>query len=99
METNKKALKKAFTELRKKGYFARQNHTCCQTCGWSEVPDGIEKVVFYHNQDKEDLDKTGSCHLAWSGNGEEIVEVLKSNGIVVEWGGSEKNRIKININQ
>ena len=38
------------------GYFAKENHTCCNSCGWSDVPDvQYDKVIFYHNQDLDSL--------------------------------------------
>jgi len=96
---NKSNLTEAFKELRKIGYFARQNFQCCQTCAWAEVPDEKgERAVFYHNQDNSELRSTGECHLAWSGNGNEIVSVLNKHGVKTEWDGSENKRIKININ-
>lgn len=97
---NKANLNNAFKALRKAGYFARQNFLCCQNCGWSAVPDGQdEKVVFYHKQDADDLKESGTCHLAWSGDGKEIVKILNDNGVKTEWEGSENKRIKIDINE
>jgi hypothetical protein len=91
-------LTKAFKALRKKGYFARQNFWCCSTCAWSAMTDEqIKKAVFYHRQDADDLREIGSCYLAWSGNGHEIVEVLKENGIEVDWNGSNVTRITITV--
>jgi hypothetical protein len=89
---------KAFEALRKKGYFARQNFLCCQSCAWSAMTDEqAEKTVFYHQQDADDLRERGTCHLAWSGNGQEIVDVLKENGVEVDWDGSDSTRIKITV--
>jgi hypothetical protein len=87
----------AFKELRKLGYFARQNFWCCQSCAWAAVPDGKDKVVFYHQQDKERLQKTGECHLAWSGDGQEICQVLNRHGITTEWDGTEHKRILMRV--
>ena len=93
-----KNLSKAFEDLEKKGYFAKLNFWCCQSCAWAAITDKeAEKAVFYHQQDAEDLRDTGSCHLAWSGNGQEIVDVLTENGMDVEWSGSENSRIKITL--
>lgn len=93
MESN---LTKAFRNLRRKGYWAKQNHACCQTCGWAEVPDGKEeKVVFYHNQDNDDKIKGKPFHIAWSGNGKEIQSILEKNGVTTEWDGNNDKRIKI----
>lgn len=83
---------KALTEL---GYYAKQNHMCCSSCGWSVIPASKTKVVFYHDQDAEDLMKKGECYVAWSGDGEEIERVFNENGIRSDWNGSEQSRIKI----
>ena len=94
-ETN---LSKAFKALRKKGYFARQSFWCCQSCAWSAMTDEqANKAVFYHRQDADNLRDSGTCHLAWSGNGQEIVDVLKDNGIKVDWDGSDSKRILITV--
>ena len=95
----KSKITEAFKELRKLGYFARQNFLCCQTCAWHGVPDEKgERAVFYHNQDNESLKSDGKCHLAWSGNGTEIVSVLNKHGVKTEWDGSSNKRILIDIN-
>lgn len=92
-------LTNAFAELRNVGYFAKENHTCCQTCGWAEVPDEKgDTAVFYHNQDADDLEESGVCHLAWSGDGELIKNILLKNDIVVNWDNASGKRIQIDIN-
>jgi hypothetical protein len=89
-------LTKAFAELRDKGYFARQNFLCCQTCAWDAVPDELaERVVFYHNQDYYDFKEGGTLYLAWAGDGELIVSILKKWGMEINWNGSETQRIGI----
>jgi len=86
----------AFRELRKRGYTAKQNFKCCQSCAWAALSDKeAERVVFYHNQDADNLKRMGSCYLSWSGDGKEIVEVLNLFGINTEWDGTNENRIKI----
>ena len=86
----------AFKDLRKHGYFARQNFMCCQSCGWAAVPEGKEeKVVFFHNQDNEERKKGLPLYLAWSGDGEIIKSVFEHHGIDVEWNGSESTRIRV----
>jgi hypothetical protein len=99
---NSKALRSqlryAFADLRKKGYFARMNFWCCQSCAWSAIPeDKADKVVFYHNQDAKDmLDGWGTFHsvyLAWCGNADEIREAFESRGFEIDHDGSEDSRI------
>ena len=91
-------LRKAFRALRKNGYFARMNFWCCQTCGWSEVPDEkSDKVVFFHNQDNDTLKYNGYTYLDWGGDGNELKTILEAHDIGVEWDGSNVTRIKANI--
>jgi Domain of unknown function (DUF6891) len=90
------ALRKAFTELRADGYFARMNFLCCQTCAWDAVPDDHrDKAVFYHAQDNDDLAKRGTLHLTWSGDAKFIRAVLEKHGLAVDHDGSENQRIFI----
>ena len=93
----KTELTKAFKDLRKARFFARQNFTCCQSCGWAEVPEKqSERAVFYHSQDNDDIEK-GFVHLAWSGDGQLIVSILKKYFTDIEWDGTTAQRIKINF--
>jgi len=98
-------VKRAFEVLRKKGYFARMNFSCCGSCGTSEIdqifqdnpekyPD--EKYVFYHNQDNDAYDKNGDfkkLNLRWSGNPTTIILALIGQGLDVTWSGSHHDTI------
>lgn len=88
-------ISQAFRALRKKGYFAKQNFWCCQSCAWADVPKGSDKVVFYHAQDLQDLRKTGDVYIAWSGDGNQIREEFERVGCTVQWDGSQEKRMKI----
>jgi hypothetical protein len=92
MRTN---LTKAFSKLRQAGFFARQNFQCCQSCGCAAIPEGVENYVFYHSQDREDLRESGSCYLAFGGDGHKIVKVLNEAGVRTEWNGSDSQRIRM----
>jgi hypothetical protein len=92
-----KPLTKAFCELRKRGYFARQNWMCCQSCGWAAIPDGYDKAVFYHAQDADRLKATGGTMLAWHGDGAEICLVLQEAGLATDWCGAEDKRIYVSV--
>jgi hypothetical protein len=95
----KKKLNTAFRQLRKSGYFAQQNFWCCQTCGWADVPDEYaNKAVFYHRQDTPNIEKNNSVYLAWAGDGEEICNIFRENGLIVVWDGSSDNRILVQNN-
>jgi len=39
---NKKIITKVYNQLMKQsngGFIAKHNWTCCNTCGWAEIPD------------------------------------------------------------
>lgn len=57
-----------------------------------------KKVVFYHRQDKEELNILGECYLSWSGDRDEIAEVLERNGVLKKKPENESQRFQISIN-
>ena len=91
----------AFAALREMGFFAKANHTCCQSCGLAEIPEDKEMAyVFYHMQDLEGLKQDGVCYLAWGGKvgekfGHTICDTIRKAGLEVDWNGSENTRIKV----
>jgi len=92
--TTKQKITKAFRDLRKEGYFARQNFWCCQSCGWAAIPEEkSEKAVFYHRQDNEGFIKGDDLNLAWCGDGNLIKSILEKNELEVEWDGTNEKRI------
>jgi hypothetical protein len=91
----KTSLNNAFAVLRKRGYFAKQNWQCCQTCGVDAVPDDVTDYVFYHGQAALMMEERGAVHLSWGGDGNEIVKVFRDNGLDVDWDGSDGQRIGV----
>lgn len=90
-----KNLKLAFKELNNIGYFAKQNFWCCQSCGTNAIPADINKYVFYHNQDNDSLQRTGSTYLSWGGDANEIMSVFNKHDIKTYWNGNDDTRILI----
>jgi len=92
----RRAINHGFEVLRERGYFAEQDWKCCQSCGCRAVPDEFEQhYVFYHWQDGAILREAGWTRLAWAGDGHEIVDVFRAEGLRVEWNGSQNCRILI----
>lgn len=97
---DKQLIAKAFRELRKRGWFARCNFWCCQSCGCNAVPDSAKnKFVFYHNQDNASLIdgniKESGMYMSHGegGNGFEIVAILNKYGLDADWDGDNSKRI------
>lgn len=97
----KQKVAEAFKKLKELGYFAEEDFWCCQSCAWNAMSDEeAEKAVFYHHQDNDAWDEDeceleSDLYLAWSGNSEEICNVLKECGLQVKHDGSEGSRIII----
>lgn len=72
---DKKALTKAFAMMRKEGFLALRNFTCCQTCaGYEGTEKAVELVkahkpfkglVYYHAQDAMDLRRGKDFYIAY----------------------------------
>ena len=94
---DKTLLNKAFRELRKNGFIARQNFSCCQSCGSYEIVHEHpgKPYVFYHRQDTQACERYHELYLAWNGDGQKIVDILKNNDLEVVWDGSDSKRIMI----
>ena len=84
----------------------KQNFCDCQSCGWAEIADkhlNAEKIVFYHLQDAEAFSNgpymsgvlNKSLFLAWTGDGNEICDIARACGLIVEWNGQGNTRIAI----
>jgi hypothetical protein len=105
--TDSDRLTLAFTALDLTGVVARENFTCCQHCGHTEIcgqaSPGARGYVFYHRQDAEGAAGGGALHLAYGPFGEtgelrlagEIVEVLHRQGLRAEWSGDPGQRIRV----
>lgn len=92
------AIKTAYKDLRRQGYFCRSNFWCCSTCACAAIPDERgSKYVFYHRQDAQDIDRLGRCYLAWAGDGTEIVAAMTRAGLKAQWDGRTETRILVGI--
>jgi hypothetical protein len=94
METREK-IRKAFSTLRKKGFFARMNFHCCMTCALANIPEGTENFVYFHKQNGEDIDEAGECYLGWGGDVDTILSECKEAGLKIEWDGDPCKCIKV----
>ena len=96
----KKKLNSFFRELRKNGFFARQNFWCCQTCASSDIAtnfkDKSNKFVYYHKQDTQGLEEDGNRVLiAFDGDSKLICEIARRNRLLTNWNGDKSTRIEL----
>jgi hypothetical protein len=102
---NHSDITKAFKELRKKGWVARMNFTCCGSCGCAELESkyGLkddDKFVFFHQQGFDHLKEYGKVHLVWGGtveDGGELVDILDKFGLFPVWNGSVDRTVRIHL--
>lgn len=103
--------KKLFPTLRKRGFLARMNFSCCSTCASYELAQmaeqrNINKIVFYHHQDDDTFKIEGGVYLryflkeelskdAFVLLGHEIKECAEEVGLKVEWNGNPNQCIKV----
>lgn len=101
IETDCDRLDEAFAELDRNGIVARQNFTCCQTCGHAEISYAIEDTekfrpvrgyVFYHQQDLESAARNGYLYLAYgslSGKEEDSAKIAQEISDTIKRHGLE----------
>ncbi|MDX2243544.1 MAG: hypothetical protein NW224_22920 [Leptolyngbyaceae cyanobacterium bins.302] len=87
-------LDEAFTSLNRQGIVARQNFSCCNNCGFTEIWNEVEQeekhqpiegYIFYHLQCTERAIKTGQLLLAYGCIEEDEATLTRiANRIVAE---------------
>ena len=63
----------------------------------TDLPDDVDKYVFYRQQDARELWETGETHLSWQGDARVICDILRANGLQVEHDGDERHRILMRL--
>jgi hypothetical protein len=108
-ETDPERLTRAFTALETAGITARENFTCCRTCGQTEIggvgsPDA-RGFVYFHSQCTDAAAGGYGLTLLYGGFdgspettasiGREVVAALEETGLSVEWNGEPRQAITI----
>ncbi|PRY01907.1 DUF6891 domain-containing protein [Allonocardiopsis opalescens] len=107
--TDSDRLTEVFGELSAAGVVARENFTCCRSCGLAEIgaeaDDRTRGFVFYHYQDTEAAAAGSGLYLAYGGFdgseettaavGREVADALRGAGFQVSWDGSPSTRILV----
>jgi hypothetical protein len=109
--TDSDRLDAAFEDLGRRGILARQDFTCCQSCGHAEIWDEAEDpsawrgYAFYHRQDTEAAVEGRGLYLGFGSAGAraaetasigaEVVAALHAQGLAVDWDGDVRKRIGV----
>jgi hypothetical protein len=107
-------LDEAFEALNEIGIVARQNFSCCQNCGTTEIWAEVEQLsdavgyAFYHFQDTEYVVQGHGLYLSYGSVertpaasraiGQRIVATLRLVGLPCDWNGRLSQRIYIPMN-
>jgi hypothetical protein len=106
--TDPELLTRAFEALDASGITARENFTCCRSCGMAEI--GAERedargFVFFHQQGTESAAQGHGLALYYGGFdgsedtttavGHEVVAALRAAGLSTQWDGSPARSIVV----
>ena len=101
---DRQQLAAAFRDLRRKGWWARMNYMCCQSCA-TAMTDDDKPYIGFHNQDNDSIKWYGYTYLfhgppegkreEGQALSKEAVAVIESHGLNVEWDGDMGSRIKV----
>lgn len=99
MNTDRERVNRALRNLRNGGFFTRIAWRRAYDDAWDEARSH-ENVVFYRKEgDVESFDENGRLkgvlYLQWNGDVRKIIRALRSQGLNVDWNGSEKDCIFI----
>ncbi|WP_189270915.1 DUF6891 domain-containing protein [Kitasatospora griseola] len=107
-ETDPERVARAFAALESSGITARENFTCCRSCGNGEI--GAENpeargFVYFHSQCTEGAAAGQDLWLLYGGFddseettaavGREVVAALEECGLTVRWDGSPDEAIRV----
>ncbi|GAA3443657.1 DUF6891 domain-containing protein [Planomonospora venezuelensis] len=108
-ETDPERLGRAFAALEASGITAREDFTCCRTCGQAEIgaagsPDA-RGYVYFHSQCTDSAAAGHGLALLYGGFdgspdttasiGREVVAALRETGLSVEWNGDPARSIAV----
>ncbi|GAA2403536.1 hypothetical protein GCM10010420_33480 [Streptomyces glaucosporus] len=108
-ETDPERLTRAFEALEEAGITARENFTCCSTCGHAEIggeaSPGSRGFVFFHSQDTDSAAAGYGLSLQYGGFddspettaaiGREVAAALVAAGLPVEWNGDPGHAVRV----
>ncbi len=108
-ETDPERLARAFTALGDAGITARENFTCCRSCGQSEIGGeggpGARGFVYFHTQCTDSATAGHGLTLLYGGFdgtsettaavGHEVVAALAAVGLPAEWDGDPGRAITV----
>lgn len=108
-ETDPERLSRAFTALEVAGITARENFTCCRTCGTAEIRDAgaadARGFVYFHSQGTESAAAGHGLMLLYGGFdgtpgttaavGSEVVAALTEAGLSTVWDGDPARAILV----
>lgn len=102
--TDRDRVSAAFKAIRKQGYVARMNFSCCSSCGYYELSQIVKKrggagFVFWSRQVEQRAWRDGklvdTLNLSWAGDASKLVTALREAGLDVEHGGLDDYCINV----
>ncbi|MEV4556505.1 hypothetical protein AB0K51_05855 [Kitasatospora sp. NPDC049285] len=108
-ETDPERLTRAFAALDARGITAREDFTCCRSCGhgeiWADGEPDARGFVYFHRQCTESAARGEDLMLLYGGFddseatttavGHEVAEALRDIGLTVRWDGDPGHAIRV----
>ena len=99
VKETRKAVRKAFAELEKSGWYvgtpSKPGIWCCGSCSWNNIPEDAENAVFYHEQQDDNFKRWGQVYLHFRGDVSRVVDALHQQSVITQWNGCETNSIRV----
>ncbi|MER7174618.1 DUF6891 domain-containing protein [Streptomyces mesophilus] len=107
--TDPERIRAAFAALERRGITARENFTCCRSCGDAEIgaeaAEGARGFVYFHSQSTESAAAGHGLMLLFGGFdgreestvevGREVVAALAEAGLRADWDGSASRAVHV----
>ncbi len=108
-ETDPERVARAFTALEEAGITARENFTCCRSCGQREIgaeaAPGARGYVYFHQQCTDGAVSSSGLTLLYGGFdgsaatttliGREVAAAIEAAGLPVQWDGDPERAITV----
>jgi hypothetical protein len=95
-EAQRKAVIRAMAQARKLGYFAKLDFKYDANIARDEIEDqGFAQFIYSLKPREKSIVDRDFVIFYWAGDGQKLVDLLRAQGLKVEWEGEERHSIQV----